>query len=205
MAFLIAIFSVCSWSQDSNETFFEIHFEKDSVRVDAEFPFTLRQAMFQDLDQDSNAYFNYFGKKEFEYHEIMDFYFRKNLFLVDKSGDTSFIQNYRVIKTEESNNPQYKFIFLRTSRKLTMHNSLLKRDLQFNEKNINKHTVWKGGKKFEFETKMGATSFLLPSSSKEEAKTSSKPNYLPWVTFGACALLFGAGLFYRIKRKSLKK
>lgn len=196
------LISFNSWTQEKNETYFEIHFEKDSVRVDAELPFTLRQAMFQDLDQDSSAYFKHFGKREFEYHEIRDFYFRKNFFLVDNHGDTSFIHNYRIVKSDESNQHRIKFIFLRTSRDLSLHNSLL---LNFNEENINKHIVWKGGKKFEFETKKGATSFELPSSIKEEVKTSSKPNYLPWVTFGACALLFGAGLFFRIKKKSIKK
>jgi len=109
--------SVCAhtWSHDSDKAYFLIDFDRssDTLIIQSDLPWTIRQAMFKDLDEDSNAYISYYGKNQFEYDEIMYLYFRKNIFFLSGKGDTLFLSSYTKGKPKDhSHGGEVDLIFL---------------------------------------------------------------------------------------------
>lgn len=222
--------SVCAhtWSHDSDKAYFFIDFDRnsDTLIIQTDLPWTIRQAMFKDLDEDSNFYINYYGKNKFEFDEIMYLYLRKNIFFISSKGDTLFLSSYRkgkhrdhshggevdlifLIKNWVEDQERYPYEKIRDSIFLTnipdfYHNTLL---CNLDSNHINLNVFKHQDSEWNFESSLKNVNWQLDfennaDQAKDQKKKSSKKDASEmafWLLIGMIPILIALFLMFRKK------
>ena len=201
--------SVCAhtWTHDSDKAYFLVDFnwEGDTILVQSDLPWTIRQAMLNDLDEDSNFYINYYSKNQFEYDEIMYLYLRKNIFFITKKGDTLFLSSYRKgEKKEHSHGGEVDLIFTGKNKKAgIIQNTLF---FNFDSTQVNYHEIHYGNSIEEFQTSLQNTKWQFQfkdheheSDSESQSNKKDASEMAFWLMIGMIPILIALFLMFRKK------
>ncbi len=117
--FLSFLFSLNSFSHKANEAFFTIKTGKGTIEIEAEFPWSIRQAL---LDFDSTLYHS---KLKSDFENTFFNYVKLNLILTDCEGRK--IQLYQITEVEnKAHSHQNNFLFLYKGKNLlTVENTIM--------------------------------------------------------------------------------
>ena len=201
IAILIGLLSISFniKAHEVDKAYFIIRSDMDSIRIFSELPWTFRNALLKDYEEDSLSYFQHYKKKHIEYQEKMFYYIRKNLFLIDMNGDTVYVSSVRKgQKKPHSHGGEVDFIFPLTKYNV-VHNSLM---LNFDSTHINAHLIRIGKEELKFSTKKNEVAYQFLDEEDLEQPKEAKPqksNLILWLIIGACFLLLGA--FFLFKKK----
>ncbi len=163
MKHLLLLFSfVClsnafGFAHETNEAFFNITQKENTIEIQAEFPFAMRNALMTfnpSLENSTN-------KKDFE-NTFID-YIKVNLILKDKNGNELKYQEYKELKNEgHSHQNNYLIVFkgngLHEVTNTIMFNVFIDQ--------VNYHNITISSKQIKFKTKKGQPHFTLNKNVK---------------------------------------
>lgn len=149
---LICAFNPFGYAHEVNEAFFKINQKENTVEIEAEFPWTMRNALIAFNPSLENAT----SKKDFENTFIE--YIKANLILTDKKGNKLKYQEYRELKNSGHAHQNNYLIIFKGDELYEIINTIL-----FNVYNnqVNYHTITSNSKQENFTTKKGEQRFIL--------------------------------------------
>jgi len=153
----VSIFNLFGYAHQTNEAFFTIIQKEKSIEIQAEFPWTIRNALIAfnpSLEKSTN-------NKDFENTFIE--YIKENLILKDENGKTLKFQSFKELRNSgHSHQNDYQIIF-KGSLLFEITNTIM---FNIYENQVNYNTVTINSKQKIFKTKKGVTHFELIKSKK---------------------------------------
>lgn len=149
-------FTICIFSHDVNKAYFKIYQNTNEVIVEAEFPWTLRKAVFKEFPALENT------KNQKSIDEALFNYIKKYLQILDADGNILSLKSvtYFVKKDAHSHQNDYKIVF-KGNDFFTVTNTLL---FNNSKKQQNYHTVTINHQEFDFTTHRNHRSFTKKST-----------------------------------------
>ncbi|MFK5856550.1 MAG: hypothetical protein QM503_10495 [Bacteroidota bacterium] len=148
----VCVINTFGYAHETNEAFFNIIEKENTIEIQAEFPWTMRNALIAFNPSLENST----DKKDFENTFVE--YLKANLILKDKNGDILKYQNYQELENNGHSHQNNYLIIFRGSDLFEITNTIM-----FNvyENQVNYNTITVNSNKITFKTKKGLTHFTL--------------------------------------------
>ncbi|AUC76384.1 hypothetical protein [Olleya sp. Bg11-27] len=155
---LIGLVHIFGYTHETNEAFFKITQKENTIEIEAEFPWTIRNALIN-----YNPLLEHSVTK-IDFQETFANYIKDNLILKNKSGAVLSFQDYQELENNGHSHQNNYLLLFNGTNLFEISNTIM---FNIYDNQVNYNTVTVGSKEKTFKTSNGASRFVLDTNNKE--------------------------------------